>query len=117
MTRDPSKETEFAQFEARFGKEAVNQMIDDGVSMLTSSLFDLAEPVNPDDVIVTAEALPKEVMEDISSNIILRFRALFPRTDKATGRHIPPTVIIWGEIPGNITGSIWKPDPTCNAGE
>ena len=115
MTRDPSKETEFAQFEARFGKEAVNQMIDDGVSMLTCSLFDLAEPVNPDEIIVTAEALPKEAMEDSLSDIVLRFRALFPRTDKATGKHIPPTVIIWGEIPGNITGSIWKPDPTCTA--
>lgn len=115
MTRDPSKETELAQFEARFGKESVNRMIDDGVSMLTSSLFDLAEPVNPDEIIVTAETLPKEVMEDMSSNIILRFRALFPRTDKATEKHIPPTVIIWGEIPGNITGSIWKPDPTCSA--
>lgn len=115
MTRDSSKETEFAQFEARFGKESVDQMIDEGVSMLTCNLFDLAEPVNPDEIIVTAEALPKEVMEDISSNIILRFRALFPRTDKATGKHIPPTVIIWGEIPGNITGSIWKPDSTCTA--
>ncbi len=115
MIRDPKKETEFAQFEARFGKDKVNQMIDDGVAMLNSDLFDLEEAVNPAEIIVTAEALPKEVLENPDSEVILRFRALFPRTDKVTGKHIPPTVIIWGEIFSSNTGSIWKPDPSCNA--
>ena len=114
MIRDPDKEAEFALFEARFGKDAVNRMIDEGVDMLKFKLFKLEEEVNPDEIIVTSAEFPREAIEDPSLKLVLRFRVLYPRTDKATGKHIPPTVIIWGEFPKNCENSSgWKVDSTC----